>query len=182
MVGTPYYLSPEIVQNKPYNFKSDVWALGVLLYELCALKPPFDGTSLQMLGMRITRGNFPSLPRTFSVKLQNLVKMMLNTSTYKRPSIYQVLKQEIIQDRIQSFLSQTIMKDEFSHTIFHKQQVITKDGKINKLEGPSDGKRRLPIENKREDNRKAQPVKTFEPHIEKARAPSGYHQRPGSSK
>jgi NIMA (never in mitosis gene a)-related kinase 1/4/5 len=34
MVGTPYYLSPEIVSNKPYNFKSDVWALGVLLYEL----------------------------------------------------------------------------------------------------------------------------------------------------
>ena len=46
MVGTPYYLSPEIVANKPYGFKSDIWSLGVLLYELCALKPPFDGTSL----------------------------------------------------------------------------------------------------------------------------------------
>jgi NIMA (never in mitosis gene a)-related kinase len=54
MVGTPYYLSPEIVANKPYSFKSDIWSLGVLLYEMCALKPPFDGTSLQMLGMRIS--------------------------------------------------------------------------------------------------------------------------------
>ena len=54
MVGTPYYLSPEIVANRPYSFKSDIWSMGVMLYELCALKPPFDGTSLHMLGMRIS--------------------------------------------------------------------------------------------------------------------------------
>ena len=88
MVGTPYYLSPEIVQNKPYNFKSDVWAWGVLLYELWALKPPFDGTSLHMLGMRITRGNFQPIPRQFSKPLQNLISLMLNTDTSRRPSIY----------------------------------------------------------------------------------------------
>jgi NIMA (never in mitosis gene a)-related kinase 1/4/5 len=42
VVGTPYYLSPEIIDGLPYSFKSDVWSLGVLLYEMCALKPPFD--------------------------------------------------------------------------------------------------------------------------------------------
>ena len=42
VVGTPYYLSPEIIDEKPYNYKSDIWSLGVLLYELCALRPPFD--------------------------------------------------------------------------------------------------------------------------------------------
>lgn len=43
MIGTPYYLSPEMCEDKPYNEKSDVWALGVALYECCAKRHPFDG-------------------------------------------------------------------------------------------------------------------------------------------
>lgn len=49
VVGTPYYLSPEIIESHPYSFKSDVWSLGVLLFEMCALQPPFNATSLHQL-------------------------------------------------------------------------------------------------------------------------------------
>jgi NIMA (never in mitosis gene a)-related kinase len=45
MVGTPYYLSPEMCEEKPYNEKSDIWALGCVLYEMCNQKPPFDATN-----------------------------------------------------------------------------------------------------------------------------------------
>ena len=78
MVGTPYYLSPEIIDNKPYNFKSDIWSLGVILYELCALKPPFDAESLPKLAMRIVRGTYNPLPTQYSRDLKNLVSMMLS--------------------------------------------------------------------------------------------------------
>ena len=42
VIGTPYYLSPELCEEKPYNHKSDIWSLGCVLYELCTYKHPFE--------------------------------------------------------------------------------------------------------------------------------------------
>mmetsp|Transcript_41011 Transcript_41011/g.30160 ORF Transcript_41011/g.30160 Transcript_41011/m.30160 type:complete len:157 (+) Transcript_41011:501-971(+) len=124
MVGTPYYLSPEIVDARPYSFKSDIWSLGVLLYELCALKPPFEGASIHSLAMKIVRGQYPALPAHYSRELKTLVGQMLTIDFNKRLSINQILKQPIIARRIQAFLSEQTFKDEFSHTILHKQNVF----------------------------------------------------------
>ncbi len=73
MVGTPYYLSPEIIESRPYSFKSDIWSLGVMLYELCALKPPFEGMNLHFLALKIIRGEYAPLPAHFSRELKTLV-------------------------------------------------------------------------------------------------------------
>lgn len=91
IVGTPYYLSPEIVQNQPYSFKSDIWSLGVLLFEMMALKMPFDANSLPMLSLKIIRGNYSSMPSVFSEDIKNLVKILLNVDAAKRPSINELL-------------------------------------------------------------------------------------------
>jgi NIMA (never in mitosis gene a)-related kinase len=91
MVGTPYYLSPEIIESKPYGFKSDIWSLGVLLYELCALKPPFDGTSLHFLGVKITRGQYSPIPSHFSRELKQLIASMLKVDQTQRPNINNIL-------------------------------------------------------------------------------------------
>lgn len=56
MVGTPYYLSPEMAEEKPYNEKSDVWALGCVLYELCTLRHPFEANNQSALMLKIIRG------------------------------------------------------------------------------------------------------------------------------
>lgn len=55
VVGTPYYMSPEVCENKPYTFKSDVWALGCVLFELCTLKHAFDANNLLGLIFKIMR-------------------------------------------------------------------------------------------------------------------------------
>ena len=52
--GTPYYMSPEIIMGNAYAEPSDVWALGVVLFELLTLRRPFDGANIGHLVMNIT--------------------------------------------------------------------------------------------------------------------------------
>ncbi|OMJ69407.1 hypothetical protein SteCoe_32875 [Stentor coeruleus] len=124
MVGTPYYLSPEIVENRPYSFKSDIWSLGVLLYEMCCLKPPFDATSLHFLALKIVRGQYPPLNKQFSQPLRNLVTKMLKTDSNQRPTIHEILKEPLIRNRIKNFLSTSQRNNEFSHTVLHNVNIL----------------------------------------------------------
>merc|ERR1719401_1616714 len=77
MVGTPYYLSPEIIEDRPYDFKSDVWSCGVVLYEMATLKHPFDADSLVILATKILKENYPDPDASYSEELQELVRSML---------------------------------------------------------------------------------------------------------
>ena len=54
--GTPYYASPEVWADKPYDYKSDIWSVGCIIYELCTLKPPFRGSNLDKLFKSVTKG------------------------------------------------------------------------------------------------------------------------------
>ena len=58
VIGTPYYLSPQIVQEQPYSFESDIWSLGVLLAEICSKRPPFDAKNLIALSQKIVSGQY----------------------------------------------------------------------------------------------------------------------------
>eukprot|EP00344_Euplotes_crassus_P007075 CAMPEP_0197017808 /NCGR_PEP_ID=MMETSP1380-20130617/79751_1 /TAXON_ID=5936 /ORGANISM="Euplotes crassus, Strain CT5" /LENGTH=495 /DNA_ID=CAMNT_0042444957 /DNA_START=115 /DNA_END=1603 /DNA_ORIENTATION=- len=124
IVGTPYYLSPEIVENKPYNYKSDIWSLGVLLYEMLCLEPPFNGTSLTMLAMRIVKGNYKAIPKRYSTKIGTLVKAILNPDSEKRPSVNKILKMDIISNRARELLDEEKYIQEFSHTVLHNMNIF----------------------------------------------------------
>jgi len=126
MVGTPYYLSPEIVQSRPYSFKSDIWSLGVLLYEMCALQPPFQANSIHGLALKIVQGQFPALQGSYSSSLKSLIGVLLNTNPEDRPTIHEVLWIPIIKQRIHCFLSETIQQQEFSHTLLHGVNLFQK--------------------------------------------------------
>ena len=60
--GTPYYASPEVWRDEPYSFKSDIWSLGCVVYEMLALKPPFSGKDMDHLYKRVCKGLFPRIP------------------------------------------------------------------------------------------------------------------------
>lgn len=92
MVGTPYYLSPEIIESRPYSFKSDIWSLGVMLYELCTLRPPFEGMNLHFLALKIIRGEYTQISSNYSRELKTLISQMLSIDVHRRPTINQILK------------------------------------------------------------------------------------------
>ena len=120
MVGTPYYLSPEILENKPYDSKSDIWALGVLLYEMMTFKMPFNANSLPMLSVKIMRGNYIPPPTIYTKDLRELVAKCLTIDAKMRPTIDEILKTPLIQNRIRSFLDEVQYNKEFSKTITKK--------------------------------------------------------------
>eukprot|EP01012_Entosiphon_sulcatum_P034012 TRINITY_DN43079_c0_g1_i1.p1 TRINITY_DN43079_c0_g1~~TRINITY_DN43079_c0_g1_i1.p1 ORF type:complete len:458 (-),score=77.69 TRINITY_DN43079_c0_g1_i1:231-1580(-) len=100
--GTPYYFSPEICQNKPYNSKSDIWALGCILYELCTLRHAFDATDVKQLVQRILKGVYPSVEAPFSPELKALVTALLQQEQDERPSINEILAQPLVRTELRS--------------------------------------------------------------------------------
>ncbi|XP_044139477.1 serine/threonine-protein kinase Nek5 isoform X8 [Bufo gargarizans] len=121
-VGTPYYLSPEICENRPYNNKTDIWSLGCVLYELCTLKHPFEENNLKQLVLRICRGRYEPLSPKYSYDLRALISQLFKISPRDRPSITSILKKPFLERRIPHFLSPKLMEDEFSHTVLHRKK------------------------------------------------------------
>lgn len=88
-VGTPLYMSPEVLRGDGYGFQSDVWSLGCLLYELANLKSPFksEGLNLYSLFQKISKGEFEELSDKYSDHLRKLAYSMIAISPDERPCI-----------------------------------------------------------------------------------------------
>ena len=91
IVGTPYYLSPELCEEKPYNHKSDIWSLGCVLYELCTYRHPFEAKNQGGLIMKIVRGVFNPISTKYSKDLQEMVRVLLLKDHRRRPAIDDIL-------------------------------------------------------------------------------------------
>ena len=84
MIGTPYYLSPQIVAEQPYSFSSDIWSLGILLAEMCIKRPPIDATNILALGEKIKKGEYTPLPAHYSEDMKKLVHWCLQVDPANR--------------------------------------------------------------------------------------------------
>jgi len=101
IVGTPYYLSPELVADQPYRDKSDCWALGVLLYECCTLCHPFEARNQCALIMKIMQSPVKPPPEaTVSPQLCRLILWLLQKDPNKRPRIRDILSETYIQEKL----------------------------------------------------------------------------------
>ena len=78
-IGTPYYMSPELFKYEPYSFKSDVWSLGCVLYEICTFKHAFDASSFNALAVKIMNGKYNKISNKYSSDLRKLICTPLYT-------------------------------------------------------------------------------------------------------
>ena len=99
-IGTPYYVSPELWKNKPYNAKSDVWALGCLLYEMVMGTPPFESANMRGLAKKVMRGAYPAVSSRYSAELQGVIKKLLAVNPDNRPSIDQILQMDNVVSKM----------------------------------------------------------------------------------
>ena len=97
-IGTPYYVSPEMCRNKPYNEKSDIWALGCILYELLTFNHPFTATNQAALFIKILNNKYNPFPPGVPEDLKNMVDFILEKDYELRPSMADIITRKSFQD------------------------------------------------------------------------------------
>eukprot|EP00397_Hematodinium_sp_SG-2012_P005662 GEMP01005684.1.p1 GENE.GEMP01005684.1~~GEMP01005684.1.p1 ORF type:complete len:718 (+),score=184.05 GEMP01005684.1:209-2362(+) len=98
--GTPLYLSPELVEGCPYTQMTDVWSIGVVLYELLTMAPPFDGQSLKQVTQAVLSGRYLPLPKSRDSAFAALVDKLLRRDPSRRPTCDDILR--MVQSRFPS--------------------------------------------------------------------------------
>eukprot|EP00730_Choanoeca_flexa_P005126 TRINITY_DN11882_c0_g1_i14.p1 TRINITY_DN11882_c0_g1~~TRINITY_DN11882_c0_g1_i14.p1 ORF type:complete len:504 (+),score=113.61 TRINITY_DN11882_c0_g1_i14:142-1653(+) len=106
MVGTPYYMAPELFSEEAYNHKSDIWSLGCCIHELCTLRPAFNARDLTSLVFQVLEGSVPRIPSRYSEGLDSLVMSMLDKDPDKRPSVQSLLTSPFVKAHMQRFVQE----------------------------------------------------------------------------
>ena len=99
--GTPYYASPEVWKDDPYSYKSDLWSIGCVIYELCELRPPFQGKDLDELFENVCKGEPERINEIYSDDLWKMILMLLQVDVDKRVDCNQFLNSELIKKKIE---------------------------------------------------------------------------------
>ena len=109
--GTPYYASPEVWKDQPYDSKSDIWSLGCITYEMLTLRPPFRAESMEGLYNKVIKGHYPKIGDRYSSDISEIIKMLLKVNPSDRPTCAQILKHPIIKKRLEFFKSNANFED-----------------------------------------------------------------------
>ena len=104
-IGTPTYSSPEVWNAQPYSYKSDLWSVGCIIYEMCSLRQPFKGKNMEELCDNICNGKLEKISSRYSEELWNTIKMLLEVNVEKRADCNTFLNSKFVKDIIDDFRS-----------------------------------------------------------------------------
>lgn len=101
-------MAPELFKYKPYSYKSDIWALGCVMYEMCNLRHAFDAQSLNALAIKILKGSFPPIANQYSKQLRDLVTKMLGLNPKQRPTILEIINKPFVKRHVIKYLAEIL--------------------------------------------------------------------------
>ena len=104
--GTPYYASPEVWRDEPYDTKSDIWSLACVTYEMLALHPPFRAENMEALYNKVSKCQYGKISDRYSNDISEIIKLLLKLKSKDRPSCGQILKHPLVKKRIEFFQAQ----------------------------------------------------------------------------
>lgn len=125
-IGTPYYMSPELFNYKPYSYKSDIWSLGCVLYEICNLRHAFNAQTINGLAIKILKGNYAPVSTYYSKELRDLISSLLVIDPKQRPSIRKIVQMPFVKKQILNYIIELGELEELNESILDslKVQVI----------------------------------------------------------
>jgi NIMA (never in mitosis gene a)-related kinase len=98
--GTPYYASPEVWRDEPYDSKSDIWSLACVTYEMLELHPPFKAENMKGLYEKVIKGKYPKINDRYSSDISDLLKILFSINPKERPSCDEILHNKIVIKRL----------------------------------------------------------------------------------
>lgn len=134
IIGTPIYFPPEMIVEQKYTMKMDIWALGIVLYELMSLTYPFNDAFIIKLFKKISQNNPPPLPKIYSKILTDLCSNLLNKNPILRPTIMEINNhpflnpgKRIVRSRSKSPIS--YRERSFSPLVVRKVKLFTRNSR-----------------------------------------------------
>jgi serine/threonine protein kinase/Tfp pilus assembly protein PilF len=97
MIGTPEYMSPEQVEGKEADFRSDIYSLGVIIYEMMTGKIPFDGETALSIALK-HKNEAPQDPREFNNKIPEALSQMILKCMQKSAELRYQTAEELLSE------------------------------------------------------------------------------------
>ena len=110
--GTPYYASPEVWEDKPYNSKSDIWSLACVTYEMLALHPPFRAEDMEGLYHQVIKGKYKNICSKYSPDISEMLKVLFKVKPEERPSCQEILNHPLVKKRLEFFKAEAGFDDD----------------------------------------------------------------------
>ena len=127
---------PEIILKEGYNTKSDIWNLGVILYEMCSFNKPFNGETEEEINKKILENSYPSIGNKYSKELTSLIDQLLINKQLERPSIKDIIHKYVFISRSKETNLYDFLDKIINPQKVQKKRVFSSQGN-KKLKRPS---------------------------------------------